>query len=146
MAHQGMSELAKRAVHSPCSTIVQTMLGRYAAVTGDLAGRLVVARYAQVFNGDPVWHASCMVKTPDGPPRERAEWSRRDRRQAERYVERIIGGLGDGETLDLEGAAVDGISLAYAVHRIRRLRRDEWLHTPPDFRAAMPIDLEGVKS
>lgn len=141
MAHPGMSELAKRAVHSPCSTIVQTMLGRYAAVTGDLAGRLVVARYSQVFNADPIWHASCMVKTPDGTPRDRAEWSRRDRRQAERHVDRLISALGEGETLTLEDAAVPGISLTFAVHRIRRLRRDEWLHTPPDFRAAMPIDL-----
>ena len=136
IAHGAMGPQQRAAVHQPCISMPQTYLGRYVHESGDLSARIVVIRYAHLWDGEPVWHASCMVRMREGPPKPRAEWTRRDTRAAVRATEHLIEKIGlDPTFADEDG----GMHVAFATHRLRRLTAGELLHTPVDFRSQRAV-------
>jgi hypothetical protein len=123
----GLSPRDLIALHRPLRKPEQVMLNAYRVVEGDISSRVVVARYRHLWDGALVWHITVMIRTPEGPPKDRVEWTRRDRKVALRTAERLIKRVGVGEVW---GGAQAGMFEEATEHRLRRLGPHDEAHLP----------------
>jgi hypothetical protein len=122
------------ALHHPLRKPGQIILNSYREIVGDVSSRVVVARYRHLWGGAYVWHVAVMIRTDDGPPKDRVLWTRRDQRIADRTAEGLIRSVGEGDVWD---GAQAGMFNEATAHRLRRLSEPEQRHLPRG--VAVPI-------
>lgn len=127
------------ALHGPLTSRVMVGLSRYREVRGDVVSRLVVARYRNVLDGYPIWHAAISFTDGDGAIMPRSQWGRRELRLAARTADGLLAHHGEGDTVDGDG--LPGLSTEVALHRVRRLRRAEMGCLPAGWLERPSIDL-----
>lgn len=134
----GLSPQHMHALHNPLIRAASVMRTSYREVTGDVSCRVLVARYKHL---DPdggsliLWHVAVMLLAPEGAPRDRTEWTRRDIRTANRHADRLIESVGMGPTWT---GAEAGMSESAAEHRLRQLTARELGHIPLE-RIPLPV-------
>ncbi len=133
-----LSPFQDAVLHSPCRTLFQTLLMRYQQRVGDVMGRLVVIRYAHLYDGAPLWHAAVLIDDGRGGTKRRDEWTRRDRRRAAEFAIKLLTGCGDD---DREEVDEPGQLTTYALHRTKPLRAAEVAHLPSNYMHTAPVDL-----
>lgn len=91
--------------------------------------------------GRPAWLASIAMRLPDGSPKLTGEWTRAERRRADKRLDKLLGNVGDPTR-----ERAFRMNLTLCLHRALSDREiatlsDEWKAAPAEFLAGGPVEV-----